>query len=258
MIVCVRPTCAPAPGWDDPLYRHFTLILAISLEMRYPRTYLEQPLSGRFSTSLIAMILYERGLNLMADSYVSENKPDPNSSMRLEGGLDLPEPQKTFLLEEQKQRRSEIDTLIARMDRDQRYGLIITGVMWSWLLTDKIIILNNDKIVRWQAVWVVAFIPSLITLLFLFRWWRTDKAVRGIADYTRQLEKLFGLPRLPAELGIFGWETWLMNTRSKKKHNIADDFRGEHKVDLRLIGLLWWLSLFFANVSICLLFALYR
>jgi hypothetical protein len=45
----------------------------------------------------------------------------------------MPDSAKDYLKEEQKQRRQEIENLIARNESDQRHGLIITGVIWSWL-----------------------------------------------------------------------------------------------------------------------------
>ena len=42
---------------------------------------------------------------------------------------------KKFLKEEQKQRRQELENLIARIESDQRNGLLFTGAIWGWLAT---------------------------------------------------------------------------------------------------------------------------
>ena len=47
---------------------------------------------------------------------------------------------KDYLKEEQKQRRQEIESLITRIESDQRNGLIFTGAIWAWLAT------NIDKL----------------------------------------------------------------------------------------------------------------
>ena len=67
---------------------------------------------------------------------------------------DLPDSAKDFLKEEQKQRRQEIERLIGQMESDQRYGLIITGLIWSWLVT------NREKL---QAPFDLVVILSLIS-----------------------------------------------------------------------------------------------
>ena len=40
---------------------------------------------------------------------------------------------KDFLKEEQKQRRCQIENLIARIETDQQYGLGATGLFWGFL-----------------------------------------------------------------------------------------------------------------------------
>ena len=48
-----------------------------------------------------------------------------------------------YLKEEQKQRRQEIENLIARIESDQRNGLIFTGAIWSWLATHRSEVAGN-------------------------------------------------------------------------------------------------------------------
>jgi hypothetical protein len=116
---------------------------------------------------------------------------------------------KDFLKEEQKQRRQEIERYIGQIESDQRYGLIITGVIWSWLVT------NREKL---QAPFdlVVIFIPTFIMLFFLWRWKATKMAVYQVGKYTKELEKLFAVPEQ------FGWETWLAGIicKSGKKNSL--------------------------------------
>jgi hypothetical protein len=126
-----------------------------------------------------------------------------NSCVSPESEFDLPEPQKTYLLEEQKQRRAELDKFIDRIERDQRFGLVVTGLMWSWLSTTPSV--SASPIGKF-----VAFLPSLLVAGLWWRWRTIDTAIRGIAVYTEQLEDLFGLPRLPAnpvrfDLQLVSW-----------------------------------------------------
>ena len=149
---------------------------------------------------------------------------------------DLPEPQKSYLLEEQKQRRAEIEKLIQRVESDQRNGLVITGLFWSWLAAQKI---------AGPLDQVIAALPPLLMLFFWARWWKLHRTIRDAAIYTMQLEKLFRLPALPAEFGRFGWETWLHDPDSGKRH----------RASLKELDFCWWMLLFTANVIIAVLYA---
>jgi hypothetical protein len=132
------------------------------------------------------------------------------ANLKKDSRPDLPDSAKDFLKEEQKQRRQGIENLIGRIESDQRYGLIITGLIWSWLVT------NREKL---QAPFdlVVIFIPAFIMLFFLWRWRAIDKTVRQVAGYTEYLEWLFAVPE------GFGWETWLAEIRREagKKDTLA-------------------------------------
>src|SRR5262245_59804904 len=101
-----------------------------------------------------------------------------------------------YLREEQKQRREEIAEFGARIESDRQYGLLATGVYWSWLLT------NTEKLSRPFGV-IAALIPSLIMVFFYLRWTALNAALFRAAEYTVRLEALFKLP------AGFGWESWL-------------------------------------------------
>jgi hypothetical protein len=122
------------------------------------------------------------------------------ASLKKNSRPDLPDLAKDFLKEEQKQRRQEIENLIGRIESDKQYGLIITGLIWSWLAT------NREKL---QAPFdlVVVFIPAFLMLFFLWRWRALDMTVYRVAKYTEDLEWMFAVPE------GFGWETWLNGIR---------------------------------------------
>jgi hypothetical protein len=122
------------------------------------------------------------------------------ANLKKDSRPDLPDSAKDFLKEEQRQRRQEIENLIGRIESDQRYGLIITGLIWSWLVA------NREDL---QAPFdlVVIFIPAFIMLFFLWRWRAIDKTVHQVGEYTQYLEWLSAIPE------GFGWETWLSGFR---------------------------------------------
>jgi hypothetical protein len=145
---------------------------------------------------------------------------------------DLRDPAKDFLKEEQKQRRQEIDKLIERIEGDQRYGVIITGVIWSWLT------INLDKLKSPLLAVAAALVAPAIMLFFLWRWNAINRMVLRIGEYTRELEKGFGVPP------PLGWETWLNAYRQMQleKEPIAFSTHG------------WWWGLIIVNLALAGLF----
>lgn len=101
-----------------------------------------------------------------------------------------------FLLEEQKQRRLEIEKMLARMETDQRLGLISTGALWSWLVV-------NPNAVQGVALYVMLIIPPFLTVFFFWRWHALLGCIRVVAEYTTRLEYEFDVPN------DLGWERWL-------------------------------------------------
>jgi hypothetical protein len=107
---------------------------------------------------------------------------------------------KEWLLEEQKQRRLELDNLIHSMELDQRNGVLFTGIIWAWLFT------NSDKITGFANI-IVALLPTLITAFLFYRNSGLSEFIRLIAGYTRTVEHAIGLPD-----GI-GWESHVHKLR---------------------------------------------
>jgi hypothetical protein len=117
---------------------------------------------------------------------------------------------KDFLKEEQKQRRTELETQIARIEGDQRYGLVITGLIWSWLVT------NREK-VQPPVDRIAVAVPALIMMFFFLRWTAIEASIANIAEYTRKLEANAGL------LSGLGWESFMTNKRAttRKKDKLT-------------------------------------
>jgi hypothetical protein len=107
---------------------------------------------------------------------------------------------KDFLKEEHKYRRQEIENLIARLESDQKNGLIFTGAIWAWLAT-------NISKVDSDLSNVIVILPPLIMSFFLYRRYHVDKMITTIAVYTRELERILGVPEK------YGWEGWLHKRR---------------------------------------------
>ena len=113
-------------------------------------------------------------------------------------------PATEFLLEEQKQRRTELDSVIGRMESDQRNGLLFTGAVWAWLIT-------NQQMVTGRANLIAAALPALVIAFFYYRYTGLLEFTGTIADYTRLLEQKFQLPE-----GL-GWEKYVYELRRTGK-----------------------------------------
>jgi hypothetical protein len=131
----------------------------------------------------------------------------PHGSQPLQITL-IPDATKDYLKEEQKQRRQEIDHLMAKIEDDQRYGLIITGAVWSWLAT------NRDKLQSPFDI-VAVIVPVVIMLFFAWRRKVLVFSIQKNAEYLKQLEGLFGVPE------GFGWERWLEGYSKTSKHKLT-------------------------------------
>jgi hypothetical protein len=95
-----------------------------------------------------------------------------------------------FLKEEQKQRRQELENLIARIESDQRNGLLFTGPIWGWLTTN---VQNLNGLTGKSAI-AIFILPTVIMGFFFCRWYAIENTILRIAEYTQNLEKLFKLP----------------------------------------------------------------
>lgn len=133
-----------------------------------------------------------------------------------------------YLKEEQKQRRAEIEALINRFGEDQRYGLAITGGVWSWFAT------NTDKI-KPPILYVTIFLPALLTAFFIWRRSTISGSITRCAAYIRELEDAFGVPER------LGWERWLS--------------KNPHSARLGRASSAFWYALLFVNLLLALLFA---
>jgi hypothetical protein len=136
-----------------------------------------------------------------------------------------------FLLEEQKQRRAEIENLIKRIEDDQRFGLVITGAIWSWLAA-------NQGTLRPPFDFVIAAIPVMIMFFFRLRWRGLGAGIHRAAAYTIELERFL---QLPASLG---WESYLSTKRAMREER--DLLGGSAYV--------YWRLLLWANAVIAILF----
>lgn len=129
-----------------------------------------------------------------------------------------------YLREEQKQRRQEIDSLIARFDGDQRFALAITGGIWSWYAT------HGAELQR-PFSYAAAVLPVVLVLFFV---WRRGAIAAGIARnaaYIRRLEELFDLPE------GFGWER---GNEGMKRTRLTQTTRA------------FWYTLVAANIALAL------
>lgn len=109
-----------------------------------------------------------------------------------------------FLLEEQKQRRAEMERMIAAVDGDQRNMLLASGAIWSWLALQRASL----------SAPFVAFgllIPVVLSSVFFLRSLRIEKSLRRVARYTMRLERRLGLPK------SLGWENWVRRVRSRRQ-----------------------------------------
>ncbi len=140
---------------------------------------------------------------------------------------------RNYLLEEEKQRRQEIENLIAKLELDQRNGLIFTGGIWAWLVTN----LNHFGP---EIGWVIAAVPCVVVMLFLYRWQRIENEIQAIAEYIKCIEDYF---KLPAGLG---WERWI--SQKREKNDVASPSGSKN----------FWYFVITANLAIAILFVAFR
>jgi hypothetical protein len=132
-----------------------------------------------------------------------------------------------FLLEEQQQRRRDLDRLISQMESDQRNGILFTGVIWGWLIT------NGDTITG-RVNLIAVILPTLLIAFLYHRYRGLSESIRLIANYTRLLEQEFRVPK-----GL-GWESHVFGLRQS----------GKWPASLGRRAHLLWRSLILLNVLI--------
>ena len=108
-----------------------------------------------------------------------------------------------YLLEEQKQRRHEVDYLLARLESDQRNGLLATGGLWAWFIT-------NANSLKGGLLALVAVLPAVLMAFFYYRSRGIRKDLNLITEYTRLLEDFFTVPE------NLGWERFRESHRPKR------------------------------------------
>ncbi|MGD1864598.1 MAG: hypothetical protein ACFB0D_08585 [Phormidesmis sp.] len=114
---------------------------------------------------------------------------------------EVTEIRKGFFQVQYEQRRREIEDYLNRIEQDQKYGLLVTGVIWSWLAV------NYDKFQSFGNFRVVFLIlPTVLMWLFFKRCQIMHSTITLNGDHLRKLEEAVGL-------GSFGWEVWLTNER---------------------------------------------
>ena len=104
------------------------------------------------------------------------------------------EDQASFLIEEYKALRKEIDQHMIESRTEERYAIISSGIVWGWL------ILNREKNF---LLWLV---PVLLNTAIVFRTRAMSKHIEQIGMYIRTLEKAFHCT---------GWE------HHEKKRNVT-------------------------------------
>lgn len=134
---------------------------------------------------------------------------------------------KDMLLIDFEVRRNDVLQRLQRIEEDMRYGAIITGGLWAWIIPKL-----DDELVSTYLVWM----PTVFVLFMCLKYIAQDGAVKFSGKYIRHLEDVFGLHSLK---GCCGWESYL-------KANEANHFI--HRKLLRYHSVLFWLSLLVINI----------
>jgi hypothetical protein len=151
------------------------------------------------------------------------------------GTPESPTLREAWILEEQKQRRQEIENKIARLEQDRTLTIGAVAAYWAWLVTS----LPKDFLLIPGVAWIVTTVPTVIVLVMWARFIGWDNSIRFIADYTKVIEDSIQLPP-----GI-GWERHIQKTAEKDKWKTAMRIF-DHAIWVVLLagnGLLGWLIL---------------
>ena len=137
-----------------------------------------------------------------------------------------------YLVMEQPQRRDEIERFVERVERDQRYGLLTTGLIWAWLATNReVLVVPFDTI--------ASMVPTAIMIFFLVRWQAFDAAIVQVAKYMEGVEAKLGLS------SPYGWESFLTKVREDS---------GKSRSLLARSTLAFWWGLIGVNVLLAVAF----
>jgi hypothetical protein len=162
-----------------------------------------------------------------------------------------------YLSEEQKQRRAEIERLSASMESDQRYGLLATGAVWTWLFTHAKDLPDTETTLGK----VVSWLPFAVVAILFFRWIIMHRSIATIANYTIRLEWLANLP-----FG-FGWENYVRceddshftfdDAVFSKPWKCFDPNSARHRSTHSSPFIVFWLLLLLTNFGLALAFGDY-
>lgn len=106
-----------------------------------------------------------------------------------------------FHLEEFKLLRTEVLETIKEIPSIERLSLLMTGAIWAWIFT------NTEHIDKSMSVYF-AFIPFVISTLFLLRVSALKAKIKTLGGYLKKLESEYGKENL-------GWEAYLESRGSE-------------------------------------------
>ena len=108
--------------------------------------------------------------------------------------MNLNDSQKQFLLQEHNQIREEIIWNIKQINETERYALILSGLIWAWLVTQ-----------QWNfSLIIAACIPALTTKMLQYRRKSLLGAIDTLAKYIYKVEEQFQSINNSGE--TLGWE----------------------------------------------------
>ncbi len=108
--------------------------------------------------------------------------------------MNLSDTQKEFLISEYNSLREELLLDIQQITETEKYGLILSGAIWAWLLTQPWI----------PSLTIALLLPALITKFMQFKRKRLAKAIGELAQYIYKIEEVFHIKETSGSL--LGWE----------------------------------------------------
>ena len=134
--------------------------------------------------------------------------------------------QKQFLLQEYNQIPEELLWYIKQIAETERYAIIISGLVWGWLVTQ-----------QWNLSFIIAaFIPALATKLLQYKRKALSEVIWSVAQYIYKIEDIFELKNKSGE--VLGWE------------------HRERVAPFRSWSTTYWNLLFWGNVLIAIIYFL--
>ena len=109
-----------------------------------------------------------------------------------------------FRLKQYESTRKEIEGNIQETRTLERYAIIVSSLVWVWLLTHDFTTIDIEG--TFKIVW---WIPSLLVILCALRVFSLFLGILRAAKYLRQLENLFFCSE-----DIPGWETFVQNEKN--------------------------------------------